>query len=376
MSHPYNAAPQTAFWSKAVSTNFDQDTLILTTSLIKSGERVSSAGSCFAANIVPYLESAGIEYVRRGGLPQSFDCNGKDNFSYSKFSAGYGNIYTVRAMTQLINRALGRFQPVEDRWHIAETVIDPFRPGLRWPATSDREFDILTRQYLSEVLDVILASDVFVFTLGLTEAWLSKVDGAVFPACPGTVAGTYDPGRHYFKNFAASEVISDLHQLVRLLASLNSSIRVILTVSPVPLVATATTNHVLVATTYSKSVLRVAAGEIADCYESVCYFPAYEIITGPQAPFDYFKPDRREPSEIGIRAVMNVFLNHCEVAGRPQAVALEHISGDDRSPNSMSSDYVAVPMPSNTPSMGSGEFAAALSKLVADAECEEAAAGL
>src|SRR3546814_15143665 len=38
--------------------------------------------------------------------------------------------------------------------------------------------------------------DIFVFTLGLTETWRSRVDGTVFPVAPGVSGGTYDSERH------------------------------------------------------------------------------------------------------------------------------------------------------------------------------------
>lgn len=83
----------------------------------------------------------------------------------------------------------------------------------------------------------------------------------------------------------------------------------ILTVSPVPLVATMSGEHVLSATTYSKSVLRVAAQEAMDAYENCWYFPSYEIITGPQARGLYFRDDLREVSVHGVDHVMRVFAN-------------------------------------------------------------------
>ena len=40
----------------------------------------------------------------------------------------------------------------------------------------------------------------------------------------------------------------------------------------------------------------------------VTYFPAYEIVTGPQAPFEYFESDRRNVSEIAVAEVMESLL--------------------------------------------------------------------
>ena len=74
------------------------------------------------------------------------------------------------------------------------------------------------------------------------------------------------------------EIVSDLSQFLEELKALNAKARVVLTVSPVPLVATATGEHVLAASTYSKAVLRVACQEITERYPDVVYFPAYEIV--------------------------------------------------------------------------------------------------
>ncbi len=94
----------------------------------------------------------------------------------------------------------------------------------------------------------------------------------------------------------------------------------ILTVSPVPLVATAAGQHALVATTYSKAVLRVAADQVARTCSDVAYFPSFEIITGNYNRGAYFAEDCRSVTEEGVSHVMRVFLRHFteqEVADPP-----------------------------------------------------------
>jgi hypothetical protein len=154
---------------------------------------------------------------------------------------------------------------------------------------------------------------VLVFTLGLTETWASRLDGAAYPTCPGTVGGVYDEAKYQFVQQSVSEIVADMRGALWVVRMWNPDIRVILTVSPVPLAATAAGGHVLPATIYSKSVLRVAAQTLADEVEGVRYFPAYEIITGPQAPKEYFEEDRRSVTPEGVGAVMGVFLAACEL---------------------------------------------------------------
>jgi hypothetical protein len=343
--NPYSDLPPRHYWSRAVSRDYRPGDLPDTpVPLITPGDRVISAGSCFAANLVPYLQAAGLTYLqteRRHPLLASLPV---DNYSYDKFSAAYGNVYTVRQMLQLVLRARGKFAPQEDRWPVGETIVDPYRPGLRYPARSDREFTLLTRRHLRAVRSALKDCTVFIFTLGLTEAWLSSADGAVFPACPGTIAGSFDPNRHHFHNFTIDEVRDDLDQLIREFRGMNVKARVILTVSPVPLVATATDRHVVAATTYSKAVLRVAA-EHATRHDNVFYFPAYEIVTSSAAREDMFEPDRRNVSKAAVDTVMAAFLARCET------------NGD-------------LPQPAAHATAGA---AAQLSAMVAAQDCEEAA---
>ncbi|HZV03786.1 MAG TPA: GSCFA domain-containing protein [Gemmataceae bacterium] len=107
-----------------------------------------------------------------------------------------------------------------------------------------------------------------------------------------------------FRNFNVSETTEHLAQAVKIVASLNPAANIILTVSPVPLIATMEPRHVLQATTYSKSVLRVAAEQTALAFRNVHYFASYEIIAGTGA---YFAEDRRSVTQEGIDHVMNSF---------------------------------------------------------------------
>ena len=165
----------------------------------------------------------------------------------------------------------------------------------------------LQRNHLDCVARMFETADVFVFTMGLTEAWISNADGAVFPLCPGTVAGTYDDRSYRFHNLSSAEVRADMERFLSELRAINPKVEVLLTVSPVPLMATATPQQVFVASSYSKSVLRAVAGELYDAYDFVEYFPSYEIITAPFMQGFFFEPDRREVSPHGVAHVMKSF---------------------------------------------------------------------
>jgi GSCFA family len=305
---PYKSAENRAFWSRSVARDFVPASTVDTTSVrLGRDDRFMSAGSCFASNVRRYLESWGYDYTVTEEVNPQWP-ESAETLYYEAFSARYGNVYTARQMVQLLERSLGTFHPSEECWETPDgEFIDPYRPGLSHRAWSSAEFRALTAQHLAAVKTAVERSTVLVFTLGLTEAWYSADDGAVFPACPGTVSGEFDPDRHKFVNFTADEVTGDLERMVEILRSINPGIRVVLTVSPVPLVATASGRHVLTATTYSKSVLRVAADQASRSSTDVVYFPAYELVLGSQNTSSPFDSDLRTVREPVISSVMSGF---------------------------------------------------------------------
>ncbi|MBC2669065.1 GSCFA domain-containing protein [Novosphingobium piscinae] len=313
--HPYKSAPGHTFWRRSVAEvdPASVDPVVDFPFRIDPTMRVATAGSCFAQHIARYLRNSGFNYhVTEPGhpiIPESV--RAKNN--YGLFSARYGNIYTARQLIQLFERAYGRFVPQEPVWQESEDrFLDPFRPSTQPGGyISAAELELDRAQHLAAVREMFETLDVFVFTLGLTECWVSRADGAAFPICPGVEGGVFDPERYAFHNQSCDEVVSDMTAFLMGLARVNPRAQVILTVSPVPLAATARRDqHVLTATAYSKAVLRVAAETLAARFAHVAYFPSYEIITGAFNRGGYYAPDLRNVVEAGVAHVMGLFMKH------------------------------------------------------------------
>jgi hypothetical protein len=312
--HPYRGLPDHRFWKKAISDlqPEDVDPVVSSPYRIQKSERIATAGSCFAQHVARYLRNAGLNFLVTETAHPITPPELAEQYGYGLFTARYGNIYTARQLLQLFQRAYGQFTPQEDYWREADgRYTDPFRPRIQ----EDRfhtleEYRADREHHFSCVRRAFEELDIFVFTLGLTECWVSRDDGAAYPICPGTGGGEFDPAKYEFLNFDVAQVTSDLEQFMSLLRSVNSRARVILTVSPVPLVATAEDRHVLVSTTYSKSVLRVSAEAVSRKCENVTYFPSYEIVTGSFSRGAYFADDGRTVLESGVAHVMRIFLRH------------------------------------------------------------------
>ena len=295
---------------------------------IGRNDAVATAGSCFAQHIAKTLARAGFNYLVTEAGPQTA---GATNENYGVFPARFANIYTVRQLLQLLQRAYGLFEPVDSEWHTANgSYVDPFRPLIQHAGFTSADLLAKDREvHLAAVRSMFEQSSVFIFTLGLTEAWVSTVDDAVFPLAPGVVRADVEPERYRFHNFTTAEMEADLLAFVDLLRSINPEIRIILTVSPVALIATYEDRHVLVSTTYSKAALRVVADAATKARPAVAYFPSYEIITGPQARGEFFTEDLRDVTTAGVDAVMAIFRKHYLVTGGSEGrVAFGNVTPD------------------------------------------------
>ena len=322
--HPYRNLPDHRLWRKAISERQpdEVDPVISAPYRIQKSDRIVTAGSCFAQHVARYLRNAGLNFLVTETAHPITPPELAEQYGYGLFSARYGNIYTARQLLQLFQRAYGQFIPRENHWQEADgRYTDPFRPRIqedRFQALEELRAD--REHHFACVRRAFEELDIFVFTLGLTECWVSGDDGAAYPICPGTGGGEYDAAKYKFVNFDVAEVTADLGQFLTLLRSVNARARTILTVSPVPLVATAEDRHVLVATTYSKSVLRVAADNVARKCPDVTYFPSYEIVTGSFSRGAYFAEDGRNVLESGVAHVMRIFMRHFTELGEAEMI--------------------------------------------------------
>jgi hypothetical protein len=333
-SHPYIGLPRRQMWKSAVG---DIDPLAI--SEIASPKRklqpddvIGSGGSCFAQHIARHLRAAGYTFFDAEPPPEKLNANRHHQFGFGLYSARYGNIYTIAQLRQLIERAFGLRTPVEAPWQNGTRFHDPFRPHIEpnGYASAD-EVAQDTASHLKQVRRLFDEINVFVFTLGLTEGWRSTADDCAFPIAPGVRnIGTFDPERYRFVNAGFVENYTDLEWTLNHLKKVNPRLHFVLTVSPVALTATASGDHVLSATTYSKSVLRAVAGELCRARSDVDYFPSYEIVTAPAMGGRFFADNRREVAPEGVEHVMRTFFR--EFAGAPparQAVPESGTSRDD-----------------------------------------------
>jgi hypothetical protein len=268
---------------------------------------VVTFGSCFAQHFGPALKAQGYHWHVTEPTPGGLSETSARRLGYSAFSARTGNIYTTSLFHQWVDWALGERVPPTLSWQGEAGVHDPFRPTIE-PGGFGSEPEMLAARdaTIAAFRRAILGCNVLVFTLGLTESWHDRELGVEYPICPGVAAGSFDPDRHVFENMDYEAVHANLVQAIRKIRTARGGRgpRILLTVSPVPLTATMSGDHVLVASSDSKAVLRAVAGAVARSLPYVSYFPAYEIISSPPFRGAFFEPNMRSVNRAGVAHVM------------------------------------------------------------------------
>lgn len=310
MKSPYQDLPSQNFWKTAVASNHwsNLSNLYRRKFEITADTKIATAGSCFAQHIASHLRKNGFSVLDYEPGPSGLDDASAKNFGFSLYSARYGNIYVVRHLLQLLRETWGEAVNHDPVWEANGRYFDSMRPSVEPHGLDSPEEAIAHRlQHLARVKKLFTDANLVIFTLGLTESWMNRHTHQIYPLCPGTVAGTFDPERHIFKNFTYDEILEDFAACREFIKERNKFVRFLLTVSPIPLTATASQNHVLTATMYSKSVLRAVAGHLTDTYADVDYFPSYEIIASPWGGGSYYERNLREVNSQGVETVMQAF---------------------------------------------------------------------
>lgn len=302
MPNPYDSLDEKFFWKKAVAES-RADAIFPTSAKgfqLHPTDQVATAGSCFAQNVGKYLrQSPAVRLIETEAL-------GPED---PVFSGRYGNIYTPRQLHELLDECeTGIADPACAIQRHDGRFVDVFRPFIVKAGFTCAADVVAARQaHITAIRPVFHDADLFVFTLGLTEAWYADTpSGRTYPVCPGIYAD--DRAHPYaFRNFGFADIQADMARFIARLTAVNPGVKILLTVSPVPLTATYSHDHILTATMYSKSILRTVCGELAAGTANVYYFPSYEMVANPYTAGSAYEANLRTVRPAVVQSIMEFF---------------------------------------------------------------------
>lgn len=234
-------------------------------------ETIFTIGSCFARHVERELSFRGFALPARHLFEsdEDFGAVGLDVLN------NYGTPSIFNELSWAFDKNFDPslcFEPVRDNWvdmhlhaSIRPTTLEVLRTRRRAIAAAYRS---------------IAHCRAVIITLGLAEVWYDKQHQVYLNVAPRRSILRDSPLRFELHVLSPEESYGFLRQALHLIQRHGSpGIKVVLTVSPVPLSATYRAIDVMAANGYSKAVLRVAAEQAAAEFDFVDYFPSYESIT-------------------------------------------------------------------------------------------------
>ncbi len=291
--------------------------------LVRTDTKIATIGSCFATELARGLGKMGLE----GGQHPA------------------GLFYNTRSIRQELERIAGGWPQRNDEpwWPVDAGWAHPFKDVTRhfaeasdiqaWSDELDTAADVLFRH-----------ADVVVVTLGLIEAWRNPSTQNVYRQIPHPQA--FGRVEAEFFRLTQADMLDDLQAIRRCVREVLGA-QLVLTVSPVPLVATMTPLDIQVANTESKSRIRSAVSEFVAQHDDVHYFHSYELVTTAEVSSDFMKEDGRHVHARAVQYILSDFLRvfaDAELAPKSVDTSWMHTATKTASPTDMQ-DAQARPRP-------------------------------
>jgi hypothetical protein len=274
--------------------------------LISKETPVGSAGSCFAVQIASNLQRRGYNYV-----VTEFCANPEKTVVYpdhregdnsAMFCANWGILFNSPSFMQIAERAFGEKNFPRLLLRRRDYYIDPFREGVNFQ--SPEAYEENYEKHTAASREALLKAEVFVVTMGLNECWQYLPDGSFIHRNPNNPE-FYAMVRH--RTLTVEENVRYIQRFYDIVRAHNLKFKLIVTVSPIPFLATglAHEKHVVVANSHSKATLRLAAEQLVQTNEDVHYLPSYEMITS--CIRDAWEEDQRHVKQAAVDRVMQLF---------------------------------------------------------------------
>jgi GSCFA family protein len=267
-------------------------------------DKIFAIGSCFARGVELALIGQKMDVLSRTAKFDSFpSMNGE-------LELGFTNKYNTFSIYNELRWALDPTTefPRQSLVDLGNGIFyDPHtNPSLQ---LAGLEETIHRREIMQMVTSRISQCRIVIITLGLVEVWRDNIANVFINQLIPSMHGSY-PDRYELHVTSFVENLSNLEGIHRLLSQFgHQDVQIIVTVSPVPLQATFSGEDVVIANTYSKSLLRAVAQEWAAGHRNVHYFPSYEIVQNSDQRLTW-EEDMRHVKGHVVQHIMSLFVRN------------------------------------------------------------------
>jgi hypothetical protein len=253
---------------------------------------VASIGTCFAEEFAFFMIKQGYNYIR------------KEDDALSA-SANWGRVYTIPNLQQIVHYSTDNSYPL-----VLEKTnkgwFDPLRESQYYSSSEIAEEAVLAHRKASN--DALTSCDVLIITVGQNEAWVDNSNNMVWAQRPPK--NIIDAREKDFSvhEFSYEKNISSLNDIVKKLQTVNKSLQILFTVSPVASYASFSDIDVVTQSFSNKCLLRTVVKHIVSSQpDRLFYFPSFEMVLCDNP--SNFRADNRHVKYAMVNKIFSLLSN-------------------------------------------------------------------
>ncbi|MBI1767087.1 MAG: GSCFA domain-containing protein [Bacteroidetes bacterium] len=219
----------------------------------------------------------------------------------SKFTISnnpFGTIYNPVSIHRLLLLGLKKSFPGQESYSQNEDIYFNYHFHSSFSSLNRGDLESKIQNSILESNSFLKTADRIIITYGTAFVYRLKSSNEI-------VANCHKMPSTGFEKLLLTEpdILKSFEELYTNLRSVNSSVKIILTVSPVRHL-----KDTLELNSISKSILRVTCHSIVNKFPDVEYFPAYEILLDDLRDYRFYKTDRLHPTEEGVEYIWEKFI--------------------------------------------------------------------
>lgn len=152
-------------------------------------------------------------------------------------------------------------------------------------------------QKYSEFSIALKTTDYLILTLGSSFVYTFNKTGKIVANCHKVPQSDFNK-----RLLSLDEMWSSFDSAFKSIKKINSDVKLLLTVSPVRHIKDGMEENNI-----SKALLRVFCNDVCSKYDSVDYFPSYELMMDDLRDYRFYKPDMIHPNEVAETYIWNFF---------------------------------------------------------------------
>lgn len=237
--------------------------------------KIAMQGSCFAENMASKFENAGF----------SIDLN--------PFGIAYNPLSLSNNLNRLLdNRYFQASELIKD-----QDIYHSFSHHSRFSGVDPDEVIAKINSRLEQASYFLPIANLLIVTFGTAYVYRLQSTGSVVSNCHKLPAKFFT-----YKRLTIETIIQEWNDLIVRLQTLNPSLRILFTVSPIRHWKDGAHENQL-----SKSILLLSVEELLRNHSQCFYFPAYEILLDDLRDYRFYTEDMLHPSSQSIDYVWEKF---------------------------------------------------------------------